>query len=386
MPSSLKARVYADVNAERPKEYWDYASHVEVWGNLDDYKLGKKIGHGSSCDVFEGVKIATNEKVAIKILKGIAEVKIKREITVLENLRGGPNIITLLATVKRPQSETTALVFEYVNNTHYKKLYRTLTDFEIRFYTYELLKALDYSHSMGIMHRDLKPENIMIDQENRKLWLIDWGLAEFYHPGKEYNTKIASRCFKAPELLIEYDTYDYSMDMWSLGCILASLVFQKEPFFYGRDNKDQLLKIVNIMGTEHFFEFIENQNIYLDPRLRVFLGTHLRVRWERFVHTDNQHLVNPQAFDILDKLLQFDPQLRLTAKEAMEHPYFKIVVGRKALLSQESSSTSSTSDSSAPGTSSTSEPPPPTSKADQVVADTPTVPENPGPSSTDAQK
>jgi casein kinase II subunit alpha len=97
----------------------------------------------------------------------------------------------------------------------------------------------------------------MIDHENRRLRLIDWGLAEFYHPGQvtptppptpplptipppdppptlqEYNVRVASRYFKGPELLVDYQMYDYSLDMWSLGCMLASMIFRKEPFFHG---------------------------------------------------------------------------------------------------------------------------------------------------------
>lgn len=65
-----------------------------------------------------------------------------------------------------------------------------------RYYIFELLKALDYSHSNGIMHRDVKPHNVMIDHEQKQLRLIDWGLAEFYHPGREYNVRVASRYFK----------------------------------------------------------------------------------------------------------------------------------------------------------------------------------------------
>ena len=74
------------------------------------------------------------------------------------------------------------------------------------------------------MHRDVKPHNVMIDHAKRKLRLIDWGLAEFYHPEQEYNVRVASRYFKGPELLVDLQDYDYSLDMWSLGCMFAGMV------------------------------------------------------------------------------------------------------------------------------------------------------------------
>ncbi|KAL2906431.1 Casein kinase II subunit alpha [Bienertia sinuspersici] len=101
------------------------------------------------------------------------------------------------------------------------------------------------------MHRDVKPHNVMIDHELRKLRLIDWGLAEFYHPGKEYNVRVASRYFKGPELLVDLQDYDYSLDMWSLGCMFAGMIFRKEPFFYGHDNHDQLVKIAKWQLIRH---------------------------------------------------------------------------------------------------------------------------------------
>lgn len=325
MPLPSKARVYADVNGQKAKEYWDYDSYNIQWGKQDDYQLVRKLGRGKYSEVFEAVNTRNNEKCVVKVLKPVKKKKIQREIKILENLRGGTNIIELLAIVRDPVTRTPALVFEYVDNTDFK-MFQTFSDYDIRYYTYETLKALDYCHSMGIVHRDVKPHNIMIDLQTRKLRLIDWGLAEFYHPCQEYNVRVASRYFKGPELLLDYQMYDYSLDMWSLGCMFASMIFRKEPFFHGHDNYDQLVRIAKVLGTDELFEYISKYQIDLDPRFNGILGRHSRKRWERFIHSENQHLVSPEAIDFLDKLLQYNHQDRLTAREAMDHPYFARIV------------------------------------------------------------
>nr|POE94203.1 casein kinase ii subunit alpha-2 [Quercus suber]POE94204.1 casein kinase ii subunit alpha-2 [Quercus suber] len=283
-----RARVYADINVHRPRDYWDYESLSVQWGEQDDYEVVRKIGRGKYSEVFEGINVTNNEKCVIKILKPVKKKKIKREIKILQNLCGGPNIVKLLDIVRDQHSKTPSLIFECVNSTDFKVLYPTLTDYDIRYYIYELLKALDYCHSQGIMHRDVKPHNVMIDHELRKLRLIDWGLAEFYHPSKEYNVRVASRYFKGPELLVDLQDYDYSLDMWSLGCMFAGM---------------------------------HDTHIWYALFILIYCR-HSRKPWSRFINTDNQHLVSPEAIDFLDKLLRYDHQDRLTAKEAMAHPYF----------------------------------------------------------------
>ncbi|CAN0863746.1 Casein kinase II subunit alpha-4, chloroplastic [Linum grandiflorum] len=312
-----KARVYPDVNVIRPKEYWDYETLAVQWGEQDNYEVVRKVGRGKYSEVFEGFHCTDNEKCVIKILKPVKKKKIKREIKILQNLCGGPNIVKLLDIVRDQQSKTPSLIFEYVNNTDFKVLYPTLQDYDIRYYIYELLKALDYCHSQGIMHRDVKPHNVMIDHEQRKLRLIDWGLAEFYHPGKEYNVRVASRYFKGPELLVDLQDYDYSLDLWSLGCMFAGMIFRKEPFFYGHDNYDQLVKIAKILGTEELNAYLSKYRIELDPHLAALVGRHGRKPWTRFINPENHHLANPEAIDFVDKLLRYDHQERPTAKEAM---------------------------------------------------------------------
>ncbi|KAJ3112201.1 Casein kinase II subunit alpha [Physocladia obscura] len=260
-----------------------------------------------------------------QVLKPVKKKKIKREIKILQNLSGGVNVVQLYDIVRDPMSKTPALVFESVNNTDFKILYPKLTDFDVRYYIHELLKALDFCHSRGIIHRDVKPHNVMIDHEKRQLRLIDWGLAEFYHPGTEYNVRVASRYFKGPELLVDFQEYDYSLDMWSLGCMFASMIFRKEPFFHGHDNYDQLVKIAKVLGTDDLFAYLDKYGIELDAHFDEVLGRYPRKPWTRFVNSDNERYVSTEALDFLDRLLRYDHLERVTPLEAMEHAYFEPV-------------------------------------------------------------
>ena len=220
----LISKVYANVCTKKAAAYSDYENYEVDFGSQDFYLVERKIGRGKYSDVFLGNNAKNHEPCVLKMLKPVRKKKIGREILILQHLFGGPNIIRCLDVVQDPKTLTPTIVFEYVENTDFRILYPSLTSMEVRYYMFELLKALDFAHSQGIMHRDIKPHNIVIDHPKKRLALIDWGLAEFYFPGKQLNVRVASRHFKGPELLVDHKEYDYSLDMWSFGCVLAAIV------------------------------------------------------------------------------------------------------------------------------------------------------------------
>jgi casein kinase II subunit alpha len=143
------------------------------------------------------------------------------------------------------------------------------------------------------------------------LRLIDWGLAEFYHAGTEYNVRVASRYFKGPELLVDFQEYDYSLDMWSLGAMFASMIFRREPFFHGNSNSDQLVKIAKVLGTEDLFDYLDKYDIELDAQYDDILSRYPKKPWHSFINAENQRFVSNDAIDFLDKLLRYDHQVSL---------------------------------------------------------------------------
>ena len=104
----------------------------------------RKIGRGKYSEVFEGINVKSNQLCVIKILKPVKKKKIRREILILQNLCGGPNIIQLYDMVRDAASETPSLIFEHVDNNDFKLLYPTLSDFDIRYYN---LRAAQGAHA-----------------------------------------------------------------------------------------------------------------------------------------------------------------------------------------------------------------------------------------------
>ncbi|KAJ6499969.1 kinase-like domain-containing protein [Mycena vitilis] len=335
------SRVHADANTLLGKSWYDYDNFRIDWSPPDRYEIVKRMGGGKYSEVFEGIDMVNSDRCVIKVLKPVAAKKIKREIKVLRNLTGGTNIIALLDVVRDPSARYHSLVMvcrqrsfsvdfnvsyqEYVENTDWKRLFPVLTEPDIKHYTFQLLLALSHVHAHGIMHRDVKPANVMIDYQRRKLRLIDWGLAEFYHLDVDYHIRVGSRYYKAPELLVGYKRYDYSLDMWSVGCMFASMMFRKEHFFRGSDNDDQLLKIMKTLGTERFDLYLKTYNIHFETDLDPLLVNYPRQPWSRFITAENRSVVSEEGLSLLDKLLRYDHRERLTSKEAEAHPYFNSV-------------------------------------------------------------
>lgn len=318
-------KYYADVWDQMDPEYSDYENYEVPFSEQDSYELIRKIGRGKYSDVYEGVNSENDNYIVIKVLKPVKKSKIRREIKILDTLKNGPNIVKLIDVVRDHESKTPALIMEYVDTgeLNFRDLYKSFKPIDIKYYIYEILKGLDYWHSKGVMHRDIKPHNIMIDHKKKKLRIIDWGLAEFYHKGQEYNVRVASRYFKGPELLVGYHKYDYSLDMWSLGWMFAGIIFEREPFFKGDDNNDQLVKIVKIIGSDKFEDYINTYNIQLDPVFDGRLVGHKERPWGYFVKkSPNPELTTEDAVDLLERMLQLDHAKRILPKDAMKHPYF----------------------------------------------------------------
>lgn len=268
---------YAKVNNIGNKEYWDYENYDwNATAYSDDFEIYKEIGSGKFSHVYLGCNILTKELKTLKVLKkgkgrndSVKEKKFKREIKVLTELKGGPNILNLEHILLDEPSKVVTLVLKYLKND-LKSVIQILSLKEIKFYTYMVLMALDYSHSKGIMHRDIKPGNITIDRDKKELCVIDWGLAEFYLPYHEFNCRVSTRPMKGPELLLNYGFYDYSLDMWCFGMMLAAMTFKRNFLIHSKDDAEQLIKMTQLFGKGELYDFCSKYDI--NPTKEVLTG------------------------------------------------------------------------------------------------------------------
>jgi serine/threonine protein kinase len=293
----------------------------------DRYELLHCIGRGAFgvvCSAKLKGKDGTEERVAIKKIMiredNILEVKrLVREIYLLRHF-DHENIISLIDIVEPATMERFEEIYIVTElmDTDLHQIIRSqqqLTEEHVQFFLYQLLRGLKAIHAGRVLHRDLKPSNIVVNA-NCDLKICDFGLAREQDLQNDMTDYVATRWYRAPELLMQWKNYSGSVDVWSVGCIFAELLARK-PLFPGKNYLDQLHIILDVVGTPNDEEI---DGVGSD-KARNYVRQ-LRPKRERRDLRKMFPSVSEDGIDLLDRMLVFDPQKRLSAKQCLEHKYF----------------------------------------------------------------
>jgi serine/threonine protein kinase len=284
------------------------------------YSKLEKIGEGTYGLVYKAKDKKTGELVALKKIRldsedeGTPSTAI-REISILKQLQH-PNIVVLHEVVHTADSLT--LVFEFLDQDLKNYLdacgSRGIDDYTIKSFLFQLLQGIAFCHQNRVLHRDLKPQNLLINMKG-ELKLADFGLARgFGVPVKKYAHEVVTLWYRPPDVLLGNSKYSASIDIWGVGCIFAEMSRGK-PLFAGKSNKDQLKKIFNVTGTP----------LPEDWPFFSTLPDHRQFRYEVPQAHSLAHFcprMDPQGVKLLEQMLQFNPSKRISAVDAMNHPYF----------------------------------------------------------------
>ncbi|KAF5375950.1 hypothetical protein D9615_008215 [Tricholomella constricta] len=281
----------------------------------------ERLGEGTYATVFKGRSRTTNEIVALKEINLDAEEGTPstaiREVSLMKELKH-VNIVRL-HDVMHTEAKLT-LVFEYCEQDLKKYMDShgdrgALDPVTVRSFMYQLLKGTAFCHDNQILHRDLKPQNLLINRKG-ELKVGDFGLARaFGVPVNTFSNEVVTLWYRAPDVLMGSRTYSTSIDMWSCGCIFAEMI-SGTPLFRGRDNQDQLLHIMRIIGTPTDAQFQKMAKDSPELQLKQF---------QRYPKMPLQQVLpkaSREAIDLLELLIKFDPLERISAHEALAHPYF----------------------------------------------------------------
>ena len=280
--------------------------------------------------MFKAIDKKTKETVALKKLFGAFRddtdsQRTFREVMLLQELNGHNNIIRLLNVIKAENDLDLYLIFDYMEADLFNVIRaRILEDIHKKYIIYQTLKALKFIHSADIIHRDLKPSNIFINADSR-VKLGDFGLARTLHSGKNgfggiITDYVATRWYRAPEMLLGSVDYGKPIDMWSVGCILYELIVGK-PLLTGRSTKEMISLMFEITGFPDRKEYNEVKNEYEIPLEYENLLSEKFKKKKSIKSLVSGYCNDPQAIDLMTKLLQFNPKNRPTAEQALEHPY-----------------------------------------------------------------
>ncbi|KAJ4771989.1 Cyclin-dependent kinase 2 [Rhynchospora pubera] len=295
---------------------------------MEKYEKLEKVGEGTYGKVYKAQDKATGQLVALKKTRlemdeeGIPPTAL-REVSILQLLAQSIYIVRLLCVehVQKNGKPILYLVFEFLE-TDLKKFIdtyrrgpnaRPMPANVIKSFMYQLCKGVAHCHSHGVLHRDLKPQNLLVDNEKGILKIADLGLGRsFTLPVKCYTHEIVTLWYRAPEVLLGITHYSTGVDMWSVGCIFAEMV-RRQALFPGDSELQQLLHIFRLLGT---------------PTEKQWPGVTTLKDWHEYPQWKPQDLaravptLESEGVDLLSRMLRFDPAERISAKEAMEHPYF----------------------------------------------------------------
>ncbi|KAE8880167.1 Cyclin-dependent kinase 2 [Phytophthora fragariae] len=279
---------------------------------------GGSIGEGTYGVVYKSLDLKTQQVVALKRIRleteddGIPSTAL-REISVLRELEH-PNIVRLLDCLQ--EEGKLFLVFEFMDKDLKRFMEHKLGKLEpgqIKSLLYQLLKGLAFSHSRGIMHRDLKPQNLLVNVTG-ELKIADFGLARaFSLPIKKYTHEVVTLWYRAPEILLGQEVYCPPVDIWSVGVIFAEMV-SKKPIFTGDSEIDQLYRIFMTLGTPNEASWPGV------TKLRDYAPTF--PKWKRKDLRELFPQLEESGLNLLESMLRYDPGERISAKEALRHPYF----------------------------------------------------------------
>ncbi|VDL61245.1 unnamed protein product [Hymenolepis diminuta] len=306
------------------KESSTYAQLQRRSSTVHKYKIGKQAGFGLFSRVYKILEINKTEKgkvyrefAAKHVLDGYTGFA-EKEVKALEHLRGCPNIIQLHGVLEKVQFKYDYIFMEYFEGETLDVFHFPTLE-ELRFYFYQLLVALKACHSHGIMHRDVKPANVLINYRTKQLRLIDFGLAEFYTEGVRYDCTLGALRYKAPELYLGHEYYNYAVDMWAFGVIFASCIFKRNIF---DQPKPVIYQIMRILGTSRLLDYIVKLGDAYKFYWQFSSTNYPIISWNSFVNDKNRDFATEDALDFIDKSLVYDYERRLKVEQAMEHPFF----------------------------------------------------------------